>query len=158
MEESTSDCDSFHYSRSVRRVSDMNTQIIEEFRANDGRVGGPFEGAPMILIHHVGRKSGKQSVAPLMYLPDDDDPAVVYIFASKGGAPTNPAYYYNLVDAGRAIVEIGTETFDVTVTEVTGADRDRIYAEQASRYPGFAEYEEKTQGVRVIPVLKLTRA
>ncbi|MGO3327403.1 nitroreductase family deazaflavin-dependent oxidoreductase [Gordonia sp. (in: high G+C Gram-positive bacteria)] len=136
----------------------MNTQIIEEFRANDGRVGGPFEGAPMILIHHVGRRSGKQSVAPLMYLPDDDDPAVVYIFASKAGAPTNPAYYYNLVDAGRATVEIGTETFDVTVTEVTGADRDRIYAEQASRYPGFAEYEEKTKGVRVIPVLKLTRS
>ncbi|MCF8571082.1 nitroreductase family deazaflavin-dependent oxidoreductase [Gordonia sp. HY002] len=136
----------------------MNTQIIEEFRANEGRVGGPFDGAPMVLVHHVGRKSGKQSVAPVMYLPDDDDPAVVYIFASKGGAPTNPAYYYNLVDAGRATVEIGTETFDVSVTEVTGAERDRIYAEQAGRFPGFAEYEEKTKGVRTIPVLKLTRA
>ena len=135
----------------------MNTQIIEEFRANEGRVGGPFDGAPMVLVHHVGRKSGKQSVAPVMYLPDDDDPAVVYIFASKGGAPTNPAYYYNLVDAGRATVEIGTETFDVSVTEVTGAERDRIYAEQAGRFPGFAEYEEKTKGVRTIPVLKLTR-
>ncbi|MBB4134416.1 deazaflavin-dependent oxidoreductase (nitroreductase family) [Gordonia humi] len=137
-------------------MSDMNTQIIEEFRANEGRVGGPFEGAPMILVHHVGRKSGKQTVAPLMYLPGDD-PSVLYIFASKAGAPTNPAYYYNLVDAGRATVEVGTETFDVAVTEVTGADRDRIYAEQASRYPGFADYEEKTKGVRVIPVLKLTR-
>lgn len=135
----------------------MNTAIIEEFRANSGKCGGPFEGAPMILVHHVGRKSGKESVAPLMYLPSDDDPNALYIFASKGGAPTNPAYYYNLVASGRATVEVGTETFDVTVTELTGEDRVRVYAEQASRYPGFADYAKKTEGIRVIPVLKLAR-
>ncbi|MEJ9077194.1 nitroreductase family deazaflavin-dependent oxidoreductase [Gordonia malaquae] len=138
-------------------VSDWNTQIIDEFRANDGHVGGPFEGTPMILVHHVGRKSGKQSIAPMMYLQSDDDPSTVYVFASKGGAPTNPAWYFNLVAAGSASVERGTETYDVTVAEVTGADRDRIFAEQASRYPGFAEYAEKTAGIRVIPVLALTR-
>jgi len=81
----------------------------------------------------------------------------VYVFASKGGAPSHPAWYYNLTTAGRAEVEIGTETFEVTVEEITGAERDRIYAEQARRYTGFAEYEEKTRGVRTIPVLALHR-
>ncbi|WP_161893994.1 nitroreductase/quinone reductase family protein [Gordonia spumicola] len=138
-------------------VSDWNTQIIDEFRANEGRVGGPFEGAPMLLVHHVGRKSGKQTVSPMMYLQSDDDPATIYVFASKAGAPTHPAWYFNLVAAGRATVERGTQTYDVTVAELTGDDRDRVYAEQASRYPGFAEYAEKTAGVRVIPVLALTR-
>ena len=139
-------------------MSDWNAGIIDEFRANEGRVGGPFEGAPMILVHHVGRKSGKQNIAPMMYLQSEDDPATVYVFASKGGAPTHPAWYFNLVDAGSASVERGAETYDVTVSEITGADRDRIFAEQASRYPGFAEYAEKTAGIRVIPVLALTRA
>lgn len=138
-------------------MSDWNAQIIDEFRANEGRVGGPFEGAPMLLVHHVGRKSGKQTVSPMMYLPDDADPDRIYVFASKAGAPTNPAWYYNITAAGRATVERGTETYDVSVAEVTGDDRDRIYAEQASRYPGFGEYAEKTEGIRVIPVLALTR-
>ncbi|NMO03298.1 nitroreductase family deazaflavin-dependent oxidoreductase [Gordonia sp. TBRC 11910] len=138
--------------------NDWNAQIINEFREHEGRVGGPFEGAPMVLVHHVGRKSGKQTVSPMMYLLDADDPALIYVFASKAGAPTNPAWYYNLTAAGKATVEVGTETYDVTVTEVTGADRDRIYAIQASRYPGFAEYETKTEGIRVIPVLALRRA
>lgn len=140
------------------RMSDWNTNIIEEFRANEGRVGGPFEGAPMVLVHHRGRKTGKQSVTPMMYLPDERDPDVVYIFASKAGAPTNPDWYYNLTAAGSGEAEIGTETYPVTVTEVTGADRDRIYAEQARRYPGFAEYEQKTAGIRTIPVLALHRS
>ncbi len=82
----------------------------------------------------------------------------MYIFASKSGAPNNPAWYYNLKDAGTAEVEVGTETFPVTVTEVTGAERDRVYAEQARRYPGFGEYQEKTAGIRTIPVLALRRA
>ena len=137
--------------------ADWNTQTINEFRANEGRVGGAFEGAPMILVHHVGRKSGKQTVTPMMYLADENDPDTVYVFASKAGAPTNPAWYYNLTTAGSARVEIGTEEFDVTVTEVTGDDRDRIYAEQARRYPGFAGYAEKAAGIRVIPVLALHR-
>ncbi|MFW0787952.1 nitroreductase family deazaflavin-dependent oxidoreductase [Gordonia sp. CPCC 206044] len=142
----------------MSEFNDWNNQIIDEFRANEGRVGGNFEGAPMLLVHHVGRKSGKQSVTPMMYLPDEQDPDTIYVFASKAGAPTNPAWYFNLTTAARATVERGTETYDVTVDEVTGADRDRIYGEQARLYPGFADYEKKTAGVRTIPVLALHRA
>lgn len=139
-------------------AQDWNAKIIDEFRANDGQVGGPFEGAPMVLVHHVGRKSGKQNLTPMMYLPGDDDSGTIFVFASKAGAPSNPAWYYNLVSAGRAQVEVGTDTYDVAVREIKGDERDRIYAEQASRYPGFAEYEQKTAGIRTIPVLALTRA
>lgn len=92
-----------------------------------------------------------------MYLQSDDDSAVMYIFASMPGAPTNPAWYDNLIAAGSTDVEVGSETFPVSVSELTGADRDRIYAEQARRYPGFGEYAEKTEGVRTIPVLALRR-
>ncbi|GAB2685575.1 nitroreductase family deazaflavin-dependent oxidoreductase [Nocardia thraciensis] len=137
--------------------NDWNTGIIEEFRANHGRVGGPFEGAPMALLHHRGRKSGREFVTPMMYLPAERDPETVYVFASKAGAPTNPDWYYNLTVSGKAEVEIGTEQYPVTVAEITGDERDLIYAEQASRYPGFAEYEEKTAGIRTIPVLALRR-
>jgi deazaflavin-dependent oxidoreductase (nitroreductase family) len=138
-------------------MSDWNTQIIEEFRANEGRVGGPFAGAPMILVHHRGRKSGREVVAPLMYLPHETDPDIMYVIASKGGAPTHPQWYHNLLAAGEATAEVGTETFPVTVKELTGEDRDRAFNEQARRYPGFADYERKTAGIRVIPVLELTR-
>lgn len=112
----------------------------------------------MVLVHHTGRKSGRQTVTPMMYLPDDDNPDTIYVFASKAGAPTNPAWYYNLTAAGTAQVEVGTETYTVAVSEITGDARDRIYREQAQRYPGFAEYERKTAGVRTIPVLALTRS
>ncbi len=139
-------------------MSDWNTNIIEEFRANEGRVGGPFEGAPMLVLHHRGRKTGRDLVTPLVYLPDEKDADLIYIFASKAGAPENPAWYHNLVAAGNTKVERGTETYPVTVTEVTGADRDRIYAEQVGRMPGFGEYEDKTRGIRTIPVLALRRA
>ncbi|WP_280382252.1 nitroreductase/quinone reductase family protein [Nocardia wallacei] len=138
--------------------NDWNSGIIEEFRTNAGKVGGPFEGAPMALLHHRGRKSGREFVTPMMYLPADQDPGTVYVFASKAGAPTNPDWYYNLTASGKAEVEIGTAQYPVTVTEVTGDERDRIYAEQASRYPGFAGYAEKTAGIRTIPVLALHRA
>jgi deazaflavin-dependent oxidoreductase (nitroreductase family) len=141
----------------MTRPSDHNTQVIDEFRANEGRVGGYFEGAPMVLVHHRGRKSGRDLVNPMMYLPDDDDPDVIYVFASKGGAPAHPDWYHNLAAAGDAEAEVGTERYPVTVTEVTGEQRDRIYAEQARRYPGFAEYETKTAGIRTIPVLALRR-
>jgi len=141
----------------VSDVNDWNTRVIAEFRANDGKVGGNFEGAPVVLMHHLGRKSGKESVNPVMYLADEDDPATIYVFASKGGAPTHPDWYWNMTEAGRAVVEVGTETYDVSVREVTGEERDRIYAVQASRYPGFAEYANKTTGIRTIPVLALTR-
>ena len=138
-------------------MSDWNANVIEEFRANEGKVGGQFEGAPMVLLHHYGRKSGQEYVAPTMYLADETDPDVIYVFASKGGAPTDPEWYRNLVAAGKGTVEIGTEKHDVTVTDVTGGERDRIYAEQARRYPGFAGYEQKTAGIRTIPVLALRR-
>jgi deazaflavin-dependent oxidoreductase (nitroreductase family) len=138
-------------------MSDWNDQVIDEFRANDGKVGGQFEGAPVTLLHHRGRKSGTEFVAPVMYLADDADAATIYVFASKAGAPTDPDWYRNLTSAGEGVVEVGTETYPVAVTDLAGAERDRIYAEQAKRYPGFAEYEEKTRGVRTIPVLALRR-
>lgn len=134
-----------------------NTAVIQEFRANHGRVGGQFEGAPMVLIHHRGRKTGTEHVNPTMYLADQTDPDIIYVFATKGGAPTHPDWYRNLVAAGNARVEVGDEEYDVTVEEVTGEQRDRIYAEQARRYPGFGDYAEKTRGVRTIPVVGLRR-
>jgi deazaflavin-dependent oxidoreductase (nitroreductase family) len=147
-------------------MSDFNTPIIEEFRANNGKVGGYFAGAPIVLVHHTGRKSGKEHVAPMMYMAAED-PGTIYVFASKAGAPTHPDWYKNLVAAGRGTVEVGTvedgsdtgiDTYGVTVRELPREERDPIYAEQARRYPGFADYEKKTAGVRVIPVLALTRA
>jgi deazaflavin-dependent oxidoreductase (nitroreductase family) len=138
-------------------MSDWNDKTINEFRANEGRVGGNFEGAPMVLLHHRGRRSGAEYIAPTMYLPDETDSNTIYVFASKGGAPTNPDWYRNMTAAGKTTIELGTETYDVTVNELTGPERDRIYAEQARRYPGFAEYERRTAGVRTIPVLELKR-
>jgi deazaflavin-dependent oxidoreductase (nitroreductase family) len=139
-------------------MSDFNTQVIEEFRANHGQVGGPFEGSPIVLVHHRGRKSGAERVAPLVYLPDETDADTVYVFASKGGAPTDPDWYRNLMAADGGRVEIGDEAFDVDVSEVTGEDRDRLFAEQVSRHPGFGEYQEKTAGIRTIPVVALKRS
>ena len=139
-------------------MSDWNAKTIEEFRANEGRVGGTFEGDPLVLVHHRGRTSGHEYVTPVMYLPDDADPNVIYVFATRGGTPANPDWYYNLTAAGEGIVERGTETYDVAVRDVIGDERDRIYAEQARRYPGFAEYERQTEGLRTIPVLELRRA
>ena len=137
---------------------DWNAQTISEFRANEGKVGGTFEGAPLILLHHRGRTSGREYVSPVMYLPDDTEPDRIYVFATKGGAPTNPDWYSNLTAVGDGSIERGTETYKVTVREIAGADRDRIYGEQARRFPGFAEYERQTTGVRTIPVLELSRA
>jgi deazaflavin-dependent oxidoreductase (nitroreductase family) len=132
---------------------DWNSKIIEEFRANEGRVGGPFEGAPMILVHHIGAKSGKERVTPLVWFPQDDGSLV--IIASKGGAPTNPDWYHNLKANPTIGVEVGTETFTVTAEEVTGPERDEIWSKVAAERPGFGEYQEKT--TRTIPVLRLTR-
>ena len=137
-------------------MSDWNQSVIEDFRANEGRVGGPFEGAPMVLVHQVGRKSGKEYLTPLVYLPDGDGDSI-YIFASKGGAPEHPEWYNNLVAAGQATVEVGTSTYPVTVTELSGDERDRVYAEQVKRMPGFGDYAKQTEGIRTIPVLRLTR-
>lgn len=136
-------------------MNDFNEAVIAEFRANQGRVSGPFEGAPMVLVHHVGRRSGESHVSPMMCLPGTD--GVVHVFATNSGFATNPAWYYNLVAAGAAKVEYGSETFSVSVSEESGPDRDRVYAQQAALYPGFADYAEKTDGIRTIPVLRLTR-
>ena len=135
--------------------NDWNQGVIAEFRANEGRVGGSFEGAPMVLVHHVGRKSGNEYVTPLVYLPSEGNDDSIYIFASKGGAPTHPDWYGNLTAAGQATIEVLGRTYQATVTELSGEDRDRVYAEQVKRMPGFGEYAEKTQGIRKIPVLQL---
>jgi len=133
-------------------ADDWNARIIEEFRSNEGRVGGQFEGAPLLLLTSTGARSGKERVNPMMYLAEGER---LYVFASKAGAPTNPDWYHNLMAHPRAVVEVGADRFDVTASVVTGPERDRIYAEQATRYPGFAEYQEKTD--RVIPVVALDR-
>ena len=137
--------------------NDWNASTIAEFRANEGRVGGPFEGATLTLLHHRGRKSGREFVTPVMYLADERDNSTIYVFATMGGAPTNPDWYYNLVERGEGTIERGTETYDVKVRDVVNGERARIYDEQARRYPGFAEYAEKTKGIRTIPVLALSR-
>jgi deazaflavin-dependent oxidoreductase (nitroreductase family) len=138
-------------------MSDWNTQIVEQFRANGGEVGGQFAGAPMTVLHHVGRRSGKEFVTPLVYQPDAADPDTIYLFASAAGAPDHPDWYRNLIAAGTATAEVKTSTDTYRVEEVTGPKRDAIYAEQVTRMPGFAEYEEQTQGIRTIPVLALRR-
>lgn len=132
---------------------EMNKAIIAEFRANGGTCGGYFEGAPMVLVHSTGARSGKEYVTPLVYLPDGDS---WVIFASKGGAPTNPDWYRNLVANPDATIEVGTDTVDVRATEVTGAERDALYETQKSRFDNFREYEI-TAAPRVIPVVRLTR-
>jgi deazaflavin-dependent oxidoreductase (nitroreductase family) len=137
--------------------NEWNRKIIEEFRANDGQVGGDFAGMPMVLLHHKGRKSGRDFVVPLAYQADEDDPRTIYIFASKAGAPSDPDWFRNLSAVDRTTVERGAETYEVRIREVTGPDRDRIYAEQARRIASFAEYEEKTAGIRTIPVVALER-
>ncbi|MDT7728579.1 MAG: hypothetical protein QOI21_5155 [Actinomycetota bacterium] len=132
---------------------DFNGGVIKEFRENEGKVGGMFEGAPLILVHHIGAKSGTERIVPLVHLTEDDR---IYIFASKGGADENPAWYHNLVANPKVSVEVGAETFEVTATVIEDrAKRDEIYAKQAAAFPNFAEYETKT--TRVIPVVELTR-
>ena len=133
--------------------ADFNAQIIEEFRANGGRVGGMFDGTPLLLLHHTGAKSGTARVNPLGYLSDDGR---YVIFASKAGAPTNPDWYHNLKAHPNISIEVGTDTIDVVATEATGEERDRLYNAQAERVPQFAEYQKGTD--RRIPVIILTPA
>jgi deazaflavin-dependent oxidoreductase (nitroreductase family) len=134
-------------------MSDWNTSIIEEFRANAGKVGGPFEGAPMVLLHTTGAKSGAERVNPLVYQPVGDD---IAIFASKGGAPDNPDWFHNLRAHPDVDVEIGTETLPMRARITDGDERDRIWSRQKELVPGFADYEAKTS--RQIPVIVLERA
>ncbi|HTW99230.1 MAG TPA: nitroreductase family deazaflavin-dependent oxidoreductase [Acidimicrobiales bacterium] len=134
-------------------MSDWNAGVIEQFRANEGRVGGQFEGAPLLLLHTTGARSGAERVNPMMYLDLDGKR---YVFASKAGAPTSPDWYHNLVANPEVTVEAGTETYSARARILERAERDRIFAEQARRYPGFAGYAEKT--TRIIPVVELERA
>ncbi len=131
----------------------MNRSVIAEFRETGGKAGGVFEGKPLVLVHHVGAKSGVERIAPLVPLLDGDR---IFVFASKGGADTNPDWYHNLVAHPNTVVELGSETFPVTVRVLAGAERDEIYATQSALEPQFAEYQRNT--IRVIPVLELERA
>ena len=133
--------------------SDWDRGIIEEFRANSGKVGGRFEGAPMVLLTTKGAKSGEPSTTPLVCLPDGGR---VLVFASKGGAPKHPGWYHNLVANPTVTVEIGTDKYEGTATVVTGDERARLYAKQVERFPAFGDYEKKTE--RLIPVVALTPA
>jgi deazaflavin-dependent oxidoreductase (nitroreductase family) len=133
-------------------VNDFNQRIIEEFRSNGGKVGGPFEGAPMVLLTTTGKRSAAKHTTPLVPLLDGDQ---LYVFGSMGGAPKHPAWYHNLVANPDVTVEHGTEKFDATAEVVTGAERDAIYAKQAALLPTFGEYQQKTS--RVIPVIRLRR-
>jgi len=132
-------------------LDDWNSRTIAEFRSNHGKVGGPFEGAPLLLLHHTGAHSGKSHINPMMYLKDDDR---YLVFASKGGADTNPDWYHNLKAHPDVKIEVGDETIDVRAEEMIGAERDRLFSRQASLYPTFAEYQRKTK--RIIPVIALT--
>ncbi len=136
----------------MSRMNDFNRGIIEEFRTNKGAVGGQFAGAPLVLLTTTGAKSGQKRVNPLATLPKGD---VLYVFASKGGAPSNPDWYHNVLAHPEVEVEFGEERFDAVATPVVGPEREPIWEEQKIRMPGFADYEKSTD--RIIPVVELRR-
>ena len=145
------DCDAVV---AMRERTPFNRKVIDEFRANEGRVGGYFEGRSLALVHHRGVKSGVERVNPLAYQRIDDNSGA--IFASAGGAPKHPDWYYNLKARPDVRIEVGADTIDVVATEATGEERERLFRTQAERVPQFAEYEK--QADRVIPVIVLTPA
>jgi deazaflavin-dependent oxidoreductase (nitroreductase family) len=132
---------------------DWNRRVIEEFRANGGKVGGYFEGSPMMLLTTTGAKSGQPRLAPLVYTTDNGRLVVI---ASKGGAPTNPDWYHNLRANPEVTVEIGTESFPARASVLEGEERQRLFDQMAAQMPGFAEYQENT--TRQLPVIVLERA
>jgi deazaflavin-dependent oxidoreductase (nitroreductase family) len=132
-------------------MSDWNSGVITEFRKNRGKVGGNFEGAPLLLITHKGARTGKSRTNPVMYFKDGNR---YLVFASKGGADTNPDWYHNLKKHPDVQIEVGDETIDVHAEELKGAERDKFYARQSKLYPQFAEYEKKAK--RVIPIIAFT--
>lgn len=134
-------------------MADWNTQIIEEFRSNEGKVGGQFEGAPLLLLHTTGARTGQERVNPVMYRTDGKNLAV---FASKAGADTNPDWYHNLLANPATTVEIGNETRAVRARVADADERDRIWSAHKREWPGFADYEKKTS--RQIPVVILEPA
>jgi deazaflavin-dependent oxidoreductase (nitroreductase family) len=132
--------------------NDFNAHTIAEFRKNRGKVGGYFEGAPLLLLHTAGKRSGKPHVSPVMYLKEGQR---YFVFGSKAGADSHPDWYYNIKAHPDIKIEVGDETIDVHAEEVTGSERDAVYKRQAALYPTFAEYERKTK--RKIPVIALTK-
>lgn len=137
----------------LSEAESWNDKVIREFRQNHGRVGGNFEGAPLLLLHSTGARSGVERVSPMMCLQDGRR---YLVFASRAGADTNPDWYHNLTAHPEATVEVGDDMVSVSAVELTGAERDEKYATQAAAYPGFADYQKKTS--RVIPVLALLPA
>jgi deazaflavin-dependent oxidoreductase (nitroreductase family) len=131
--------------------ADFNAAVIAEFRANDGHVGGRFEGNTLLLLHHRGAKSGSEYVNPLVYLRDGD---AYVIFASKAGAPTHPGWYHNIVADQNVTIEVAGETLEAIASVAQGAERDRLYDRQVAIMPRFAEYQAGTE--RVIPAVVLT--
>jgi deazaflavin-dependent oxidoreductase (nitroreductase family) len=131
--------------------AEYNAEIIAEFRASAGRVGGPWENIPLLLLHHTGAKSATAHVNPAAYLPDDSR---YFIWAANGGAPNHPAWYHNLKAHAVTRIEVGNETVNVVAEEMTGAERDRLFASATDRYPQLADAAKKTD--RVIPIVVLT--
>jgi deazaflavin-dependent oxidoreductase (nitroreductase family) len=136
----------------MSNLNDRNKAIIEEFRANGGKVGGPFAGSMLLLLHTIGAKSGQKRINPVACITDGDR---LVIIASKGGAPTHPDWYYNIVANPLVTVEVGTEQFQAQATISAEPERTRLYNQMVAMMPGFAEYQSKT--IRVIPVITLTR-
>ena len=134
----------------MAEINDWNRQIIEEFRSNGGKVGGRFEGAPLLLLHSTGAKSGQERINPMMYLADDGN---YVVFASKAGAPTNPDWYHNVVAHPEVSIEVGDRRISAVARVAAGETRDRLWSRQKELYPGFADYEAKTP--RQIPVVVL---
>lgn len=132
--------------------NNWNKAIIEEFRANSGKVGGPFSGKTLLLLHTVGAKSGQERINPVASVTDGDR---LVIIASKGGAPTNPDWYYNILANPLVTVEVGTKQFQARAAIASEPERTRLYNQMVAMMPGFAEYQQKT--TRVIPVIALTR-
>jgi deazaflavin-dependent oxidoreductase (nitroreductase family) len=133
-------------------VNDFNRNLIDEFRANDGKVAGVFGGAPLLLLTTTGAKSGRKHTTPLVHL---EDSGRIYVFGSMGGAPKNPAWYHNLVANPDVTVELPGETFEASAVPVSGDERERIWAAQKEAMPAFEDYEAKTD--REIPVVMLER-
>ena len=133
-------------------MNDFNRTVIDEFRANDGKVSGAFEGAPLLLLTTTGAKTGNQHTSPVVYLRDGDR---ILVFGSKGGAPTHPAWYHNLVANPTVTVEVPGERFEARAVVLEGEERDRSFDRQKALMPGFADYERKTS--RRIPVVALER-
>jgi deazaflavin-dependent oxidoreductase (nitroreductase family) len=137
--------------KEVSDFNDWNRKIIDEFRANEGKVGGMFEGKTLLLLHAKGAKSQQERINPLAYVRDGERFVVI---ASKGGAPTNPDWYYNVVATPDLTVEVGTERFEVHATVAEEPERTRLYNKMVEMMPTFDDYRHKT--TRKIPVVVLT--